>query len=471
MSKIQPIIFGYFNNQPLAKELQDTRLAKSEYSLNAVGTFNEYSSDKYTLITVALGDSESYTIDTLKKVLKINIERFPQNFIVITDTFVAQSSQLKSVIETFVLQVSLCNYTFDKYKTIKPEHELYQVNFFGNDRQKVAEYVKEAKILAKNIDVTKDLVNEPSNKLTPEKLADVILAFAEDKKLSYVQFKGREALMDINAKAILAVNQGSSEDAVLLGVEYVGDPLSKETIGLVGKGITFDTGGYSLKPVTSIVNMKSDMGGAATLFGAFRTIVEYKLPINVALVIATTDNVVSRDAYKPDDVIETMQGKTVEIVSTDAEGRLVLADALTFIQREYHVTEIIDAATLTGAAVAALGTEFTAGFSNKQSLYNAFEKQTEETNEYIWQMPLHPVFTKGVQSAFAADLTNKPSATGGHASYAAAFLQEFVENDTPWLHLDIAGVASYASPQNGYGRGATGIMVNTVVKYLASKVK
>ena len=469
MAKVQPIVFGYFNDKPLAKELQDTVLAKSDYSQNILGKYNEYFTDKYTLATVCLGDSKTYSIGTLKGIVGQVLELFPTTSIVITDTFMLKSRDLKAVVETFILAAAQYNYTFDKYKTTNTPKEQKKINFFGTNRDKVTEYVTAAMILSQNINLAKDLGNEPPNKLTPTVFAQQIIDFAEAETLSYLRFKGKEALEDIHAKALLAVNQGSRGDAELVGVEYIGNPLSKKTIGLVGKGITFDTGGYSLKQVTTIVNMKSDMCGAATLFAAFKTIVEYKLPINIVLVIATTDNVISRDAYLPDDVIETMNGKTVQIVSTDAEGRLVLADALTFIQREYNVNEIIDAATLTGAAVAALGAQFTAGFSNNDEIYRQFEDVTAITDEHMWRMPLHPVYTKGVRSAYTADITNKPSANGGHASYAAAFLQEFIENDTPWLHLDIAAVASYTSPQFGYGQGATGIMVNTVVKYLENK--
>lgn len=466
MKKAKPIVFGYFTDKELHMELADTPIAKSEYSEDTVGTYCEFLTKDHHLATVCLGAYGDYSIDVLNTVLSKLQSNLATETIWIIDNFVTENVPMEQVIPTIVLAREEMSYAFTKYKTKAVPNKQYVIDFFGADRQKIEKLTIKANILAQNIKLAKDLGNEPPNKLVPEALADIIAAFAEKQNLPYKRFSGREELAEIQAHALLAVNQGSRLQAELITVEYIGNPMSTDTIALVGKGITFDTGGYSLKAVTSIVSMKCDMCGASTAFAAFKTAVEYQLPINVVLAIASTDNLISAEAYKPDDIIETMNGKTVEIVSTDAEGRLILADTLTFVQRNYPITKIIDMATLTGAAVISLGEQVTAVFSNNDAACAEVVASAEKAKELVWRMPLLDIYTTGVRSSKVADLTNKPSDYGGHASYAAAFLKEFIENDIPWVHLDIAGPAYYKAAKYGKKAGTTGVMIKSLVQLL-----
>ena len=217
----------------------------------------------------------------------------------------------------------------------------------------------------------------------------------------------------------------------MIVVKYQGTPRFENITALVGKGLTFDTGGYCLKPRSGMEAMKGDMGGAALHSGAFQVAVRLNLPVNLLLVIPSTDNMISGDAIKPGDILTTMSGKTVEVTNTDAEGRLILADGITFA-KHLGASKIIDLATLTGAIIAALGADTTGAFTNNQAFLDELQKAADLTNEYMWQMPLFPRDQKALRNSDVADLNNAPIGKPG-AIMAAAFLKEFVE-DTPWIH-------------------------------------
>ena len=262
---------------------------------------------------------------------------------------------------------------------------------------------------------------------------------------------------------ILGVNRGSVQPPKMIVVKYQGTPRFENITALVGKGLTFDTGGYCLKPRSGMEAMKGDMGGAASAFGAFQVAVRLNLPVNLLLVIPSTDNMISGDAIKPGDILTTMSGKTVEVTNTDAEGRLILADGITFA-KHLGASKIIDLATLTGAIIAALGADTTGAFTNNQAFLDEFQKAADLTNEYMWQMPLFPRDQKALRNSDVADLNNAPIGKPG-AIMAAAFLKEFVE-DTPWIHLDIAGTADSKTAYDLGPKGGTGVMVRTIAKYL-----
>ncbi len=261
--------------------------------------------------------------------------------------------------------------------------------------------------------------------------------------------------------ALLAVNQGSVIPPKLIVLEYKGS--AEAPIAVVGKGVTFDTGGYSIKPKDGIVGMKGDMGGAAAVLGLFEALGQLKPDVHVIGVIPATDNMISGDAFKPDDVITSMAGKTIEVLNTDAEGRLVLADAVTYV-KEYQPKAIIDLATLTGGVLVALGTEITGALTNDASLYERFEQVTKETNEMVWQMPYVDAFIKQVRRSEVADLNNSPGRMG-HMIFGGAFVGEFV-GDTPWLHLDIAGTSEQNQASEIGPKGATGVMVRSLYRFV-----
>ncbi len=273
----------------------------------------------------------------------------------------------------------------------------------------------------------------------------------------------KEEIERLGMGAFLAVNQGSVEPPKMIVLKYQGKEQWTDVIGLVGKGITFDTGGYSLKTKAGIVGMKTDMGGAAAVLGAMEIIGELKPEQNVVAVIPATDNMISGTAFKPDDVITSMSGKTIEVLNTDAEGRLVLADAITYAK--HHGAEyLVDIATLTGGVITALGLYTTGAMTNNETLYKQIQEASLEACEPIWLLPLFERDKERVRSSKIADLNNSPGREG-HAIVAGAFIGEFAEN-TPWVHLDIAGTATTAKDYDLGPAGATGVMARTLALFV-----
>ncbi|MCT4782830.1 MULTISPECIES: leucyl aminopeptidase [Exiguobacterium] len=319
------------------------------------------------------------------------------------------------------------------------------------------EAVQRGAARGRGVNVARSLTMMPANILTAEALAEFAVELAERHGFKH-RILDKEEMEGLGMGALLAVNQGSTLPPKLIVLEYNGAG-EDAPIAIVGKGVTFDTGGYSIKPKDGIVGMKGDMGGAATVLGLFETLSTTKPAVNVLGVIPATDNMISGDAFKPDDVITAMNGKTIEVLNTDAEGRLVLADAVTFA-KTYEPQAIIDVATLTGGVLVALGTEVTGCLTNDDALYGALETASRETNELVWQMPYFDVFINQVRKSEVADLNNSPGRYG-HMIFGGAFVGEFV-GDTPWLHLDIAGTSERASAHELGPKGPTGVMVRTL---------
>jgi leucyl aminopeptidase len=261
---------------------------------------------------------------------------------------------------------------------------------------------------------------------------------------------------------LLAVNRGSMRDPAFILVEYRGNPGSSDVTALVGKGITFDTGGLNLKPTGSMETMKDDMSGAAAVLGAIRAAAALKLKVNILGAIPTTENSIGSKAYKPGDVYRSYSGKTVEIANTDAEGRLVLADALAYVQKHYKPSRIVDFATLTGAVVIALGEEASALFCNDEGFAAKLMDAGSRSAERLWRMPLYPEYKELMKSTIA-DLKNSGGRAGGLCT-SAAFLSYFVK-DVPWAHLDIAGTAFLSSPKHYHTTNATGVGVRMLVEF------
>ncbi|MCV9899774.1 leucyl aminopeptidase [Exiguobacterium sp. N5] len=315
----------------------------------------------------------------------------------------------------------------------------------------------------KGVNVARMLTMMPANILTAETLADYAVELAKRHDFKY-RILEKEEMEGLGMGALLAVNQGSTIPPKLIVLEYRGAE-EEAPIAVVGKGVTFDTGGYSIKPKDGIVGMKGDMGGAATVLGLFETLGLTRPKRNVIGIIGATDNMISGDAFKPDDVITAMNGKTIEVLNTDAEGRLVLADAVTFA-KTYEPKAIIDVATLTGGVLVALGTDVTGCLTNDDSLYRSLEAASRETNELVWQMPYFDVFIDKVRKSEVADLNNSPGRFG-HMIFGGAFVGEFV-GDTPWLHLDIAGTSERAAANDLGPKGPTGVMVRTLARMIES---
>ncbi|ASS39157.1 leucyl aminopeptidase [Fusobacterium sp. oral taxon 203] len=351
------------------------------------------------------------------------------------------------------------NYKFDKYFSKKKE-EFLEVSYLTD--KKVPKLI-EGYELAKISNIVKDLVNEQAEVLNPKELAD--RATKLGKKFGFdVEILDEKKAQKLGMNAYLSVARAAYHRPYVIVMRYKGDTKSKYTFGLVGKGLTYDTGGLSLKPTDSMLTMRCDMGGAATMIGAMCSVAKMKLKKNVTCVVAACENSIGPNAYRPGDILTAMNGKTIEVTNTDAEGRLTLADALTYIVRKEKVNEVIDAATLTGAIMVALGEDVTGVFTNDDKMARKVIDASENWNEYFWQMPMFDLYKKNLKSSYA-DMQNTGVRWGGSTN-AAKFLEEFID-DTKWVHLDIAGTA-WASGANPYysQKGATGQVFRTVYSYI-----
>lgn len=334
-----------------------------------------------------------------------------------------------------------------------------------HDQDAIVASLEVGEVYADGVNAARDLINLPGNILTATALANYAVELADQYGFE-IEVLDKSQLEELGMGAILAVNKGSKEEPRLITIKYNPKDDWNDVIAFVGKGVTFDTGGYSLKTKAGIVGMKGDMGGAASVLGAMQIIGELRPDHNVMAVIASTDNMIDGDAFKPDDVITTYSGKTVEILNTDAEGRLVLADAVAYAKQQ-GATSIINLATLTGGAITALGFDKTAALTNDLAFYNEFHEATEETNEFTWLMPLTENDKKRIRQSDVADLNNSPG-RDGHMIFGGGFIGEFV-GDTSWIHLDIAGPSDAMAPHDLGPKGGTGVMVRSLAAYIERK--
>jgi leucyl aminopeptidase len=320
------------------------------------------------------------------------------------------------------------------------------------------------RIVGESQNFTRDLVNEPGNKMTPTMLGQRAKKMCGEVGLK-CEVHGKDKLMELKMGSFWSVSQGSAEPPALIVMTY--DPQHKQpagapVVGLVGKGITFDTGGISIKPADGMEKMKYDMAGGAAMIGAMRAIALLKPNVKVIGVVCAAENMPSGTAQKPGDVQFAMNGKSIEIINTDAEGRLVLADGLCYA-RELGATHLIDAATLTGACVVALGYVNAGIFANDDDMYSRFNHAMQSAGEKFWRLPLDDEYREMIKSGIA-DIVNSGGRWGG-AVTAAKFLQEFVD-DKPWIHLDIAGVAWMEEAKPWIAKGPSGIAVRSLIEFV-----
>jgi leucyl aminopeptidase len=359
-------------------------------------------------------------------------------------------------------------YSFAKYK--KPEYEdIEEMLIVVREREKVPileSAIGKGKLVAEATNLARDMVNEPANYMTPSQMAEVAKEIASKYNLEFKVFD-REDMEAMGMGALLGVAKGSNQPPKLITLSYKGDERSEKALGFLGKGITFDSGGISIKASEGMDEMKGDMAGAAAVMTALGAIAQLKPKINVTAIIPATENLPSGTALKPGDVLKAMNGKTIEVISTDAEGRLILADALSYAQK-LGLSPLIDLATLTGACRVALGTFYSGLFGNDRDLVGKVLKAAERTGERMWQMPM-PEEYKEQNKSEIANVKNTGNKYGG-AITAALFLAEFVDN-TPWVHLDIAGPA-LSNKESGYiVKGATGVGVRTLVELALSEAR
>ncbi len=370
----------------------------------------------------------------------------------------------------FIETVCLSLYEFDRYTKEEGKKSKKKIDSFTILADKITsdmrEHARFAEVVCEYIYLTRDLINTPSNDATPSVLTKI--AVTEAKKLSISsQVFGRNEIKKMKMGLIDAVSKGSDEEPKLLVLKYSKGGKSKP-ICLVGKGVTFDTGGINLKPSTNINTMKYDMGGAATMISAMLAAAKLKLKANIILIAPFVENMPSGKSYKPDDIIRSYSGKTVEITNTDAEGRLILADALSY-SLKFKPKCIIDAATLTGAALFALGDSICPVIGNNGKIIEAMKKASDESGENVWELPLADDY-KDMLKGDISDLKNCLIVPGPGTISAAIFLSKFVD-DVPWVHLDIAGVG-WANAEKSYKtKGSTGFGVRLITQFLIDSCK
>lgn len=444
-------------NELISKELIKKDLAK----VNKFFTFGKIKQEQVCLI--GLGEKSKYKYQEVAKVSSLINRTIDNNIELLVDSFIGNLDG-KEVIKKMLLTIN--DYTY-KYEECKSQKKDEKFNIKITSTSSFVNEINEVLNLSKAINNTKDLVNKPYNYLNAVQLANYAENLVKElnSSLVKVQIYNKKEIEKLEMNAFLGVNKGSVDEPRLIHLTYYGNPETKDLISFVGKGITFDTGGYSLK--TSMNTMKDDMAGAATSLGIFEAVVKNNLKVNIQVVICATDNRVNGEAYLPDDVLTAMNKKTIEIVSTDAEGRLTLADAITFAQKQGS-KEVIDLATLTGACVVALG-EYTTGiFGNDEEMIQKIIKIGDQELEHVWELPITDYIREKVRSSKVADLTNSTGRNMG-ASGAAAFLEAFVEENVKWVHLDIAGTAFRTTPAYNEPYGATGVMVKTLYAYIKAK--
>ena len=366
-------------------------------------------------------------------------------------------------LEKFLHGAQLKSYEFNVYKTDKSKNVTTNLYVVGNKPKKTNVLRNKLNSLLEGVFLTRDLVSEPGNVLHPDEYARRIVKLRKFglKVTVYDQKK----LKKMGMNALLGVGQGSVRGSYLITIEWKGTKSKSKPLGFVGKGVCFDTGGYSLKPAKFMEDMTYDMAGSATVVGLMKTLALRKSKINAVGVVGLVENMVSGNAQRPGDIVKSYSGKTIEVLNTDAEGRLVLADALTFTEEKFKPQFIVDLATLTGAIIVSLGSEYAGLFSNNDKLSKQLIDAGESVEEKLWRMPLNENFDKLINSK-NADMQNINYVGGAGSTTAAQFLQRFIINKTPWAHLDIAGMAfsKYGGALNS--GGATGYGVRLLNKLI-----
>ncbi len=377
---------------------------------------------------------------------------------------VSERGGLAEAVKSLVEGAVAADFDPDYYKKDRKDLKLDALTLVvpsSADTKSLERAAEVGRIVAESQNFTRDLVNEPGNRMTPTILADRAKKMCDEVGLK-CEIYGADKIKELKMGAFWSVAQGSDEEPRLIVMRY--EPAETSTdrvLGLVGKGITFDTGGISIKPADNMEKMKYDMAGGAAMIGTMRAIALLKPKVKVIGIVCATENMPSGKAQKPGDVQIAMNGKSIEIINTDAEGRLVLADGLHYA-RQLGATHLVDAATLTGACVVALGSIAAGVFCNDESYYQEFADAARKSGEKMWRLPVDSDYTELIKSEIA-DVKNTGGRWGG-AITAAMFLKEFVE-DTPWIHLDIAGTAWIENKQPWIAVGPSGIPVRTLIEF------
>ncbi|MBC8014853.1 MAG: leucyl aminopeptidase [Sporomusaceae bacterium] len=424
------------------------------------------------IMILGMGKKTEITIDRISALSATAMRTAQKNHAKSVATMICdvltEKYDLQTIAQAIVEGAILGTYQFNYYKTNKQTTDMIE-NFIiiENEAEKksiITQGIERAEIIGESVNLARDLVNHPAIYMTPTQMAVYAQEIAKKNNLE-ILILDSEDMEKENMHALLAVAKGSSQPPKMIVLKYIGDASNHHFTAFVGKGVTFDSGGISIKPSLNMGEMKSDMAGGAAILGTMLGIGKLRPKVNILGIIPCTENMPSGYAYKPGDVISSMSGKTIEIITTDAEGRLILADAITYAQ-QLGATQIIDVATLTGACVVALGNIASGLLSNNKDLCSQVLDAAVHTGEKMWELPNFPEYKEQIKSDIA-DLKNSGGRMAG-AITAGLFIAEFV-NDIPWVHIDIAGTAE-SNKNNGYNvKGGTGVGVRTLIQ-LAQKM-
>ena len=422
------------------------------------------------VVLIGLGKKKDMTLDKLRQasatIAKIaeakGIKKLMTNLPDLKIKGITTSDIAQAIGEGAILSL----YKFNQYKSEKngTEKKVSELILLSEEEKNIKHLksgVDKAKKISAAVYFTRDLINHPGNTATPTFLAEQAKKMAKKCNIS-CKILNKPDMEKLGMGALLGVAKGSHQPPKFIVLEYRGARKKKETVVLVGKGLTFDSGGISLKPGQGMEEMKTDMSGGAGMMGAIMAAASLKLPVNIVTLVPATENMPGGSAIKPGDVLKTMSGKTIEVVNTDAEGRLILADALTYAEK-YKPKAVIDMATLTGACVIALGHHATGLLGNDEKLINSVKKAGELTGERVWQLPLWEEYDELIKSDIA-DVKNIGGRGAGTIT-AAGLLKKFTSK-YPWAHLDIAGTAWSTKPNPYVPKGAVGIGIRMIVQYL-----
>ncbi|GAB4418073.1 MAG: leucyl aminopeptidase [Bacteriovoracaceae bacterium] len=424
------------------------------------------------IFSLGLGDKSKYNDEVLRRAIARifkDYEARNKTISILVDSFLIERNVEKTVY-TIAESIGMTVYSYEKHKKNKTKKILETVyldtTVKKNKSSKLEQAVAEAKIVTDAITVARDFVNDPPNILNSVTYSKQIQDDIKKVKGVKVKVLGRAELKKEKMGMFLAVNAGSAHEPQLVHLTYTPPKANSKTkhIALVGKGLTFDTGGYSMKPSSSINGMKFDMAGSATVYAAFRAAAMLQLPIKISCFLGITDNAINERATLPDSIVQARNGLNVEILNTDAEGRLVLGDVVNYAC-DQKPDAIIDAATLTGAVLVSLGHEVCGIMGNDQKLVDQILKSAKNTHEYMWQLPIIDEYRQDLKSS-CADIQNIGNSRNAGTAKGAAFIEFFVKDNIPWAHLDIAGVANDQKQLPYCPRGASGQVIRTLVDYL-----
>lgn len=450
--------------------IKNPTIFTGKFGQTKVVTYSGANNKLTHIILVGIGDEDKLTEALLEeaggKALQVTNTLKLSNLSIIISSFSKFSSG--SVASFVASGAFLGSYRFNKYRTTqKPEEkiELQSLDIITNEKDLAKQLFVNKKAVAEGVFFARDCISEPPNVLYPESYAEIIAQKLEPLGIN-IEILGEHEMRSLGMGALIGVGQGSAHESQLVVMHYHGCDKKLKPVVLVGKGVTFDSGGISLKPSAGMADMKYDMSGSATVVGLMKTLALRKAKVNVVGVLGLVENMPGSNAQRPSDIVTTMSGKTAEVLNTDAEGRLVLADAIWYAQDKYTPACVIDIATLTGAIVIALGHTYAGLFSNNDELAEKLIKSGNIVNEKFWRMPLHKDYDEMIKSDIAdvANISNVQGAAG--ASTGAHFIGRFIKDGNIWAHIDIAGMAWDKKGKDICPKGAVGYGVRALNQFI-----